>query len=745
MFWRKTIQKKIQTDVQNQSETVSGLVAIDTVHYDQLLFTDESRKYVCKEAGSGSTTQIIGQQRAVRAIETGLRLKGDGFNIFVSGSPGTGKRSIVKKLVTGFASTQPAPPDICYAINLKNEDNTEIIFLPAGTGPEFKKDCDHLIKVFNKMGRELFMESSFDVISEKIIYQLVESCAEVPQNVSINTIRNLEYILDEIKTVQQKYQKNEQVSSFLENVKTDFLRQAGLINRYCNSFTDRIKQLENVTSRYSINLQVNNCTSGAPVVFEDRPSVKNLCGYFKYKITNGSIYTDHTMIVAGSILRANGGYLVLEIEEIVGDSEAWDCLKKCIKHKMVSPDNGCDVVFPLALQSVKTAAIPVNFKVILTGDPVFFDTLEAIDDEFRELFKVKAEISDVLVRTTEVETGFKQLVDGICSGHNLRPCTEDAVKTLLNYSSRTANHREKISAKFSNLVDILAEADNIASKENETEITPVHIRETSYERCFRSRAAEEALLELIKENVVRIDTCGMAVGQVNGVSVIDMGDYTFGRPVRITARTFVGAGNIINIEREADMSGNIHSKGVLILSGYLGQIYAQDKPLALNASICFEQCYEEIDGDSASSAELYCILSNLSGVPLRQEIAVTGSIDQDGRIQAVGGINQKIEGFYNACMVKGLTGTQGILIPESNLRNLVLNDEIIEAVRNKSFHIYPVQTIEEGLSVLTGKDPGTSLGDGSFNRGTIHFLVNQKLRSYASVSACFEKTEEQFF
>jgi len=497
---------------------------------------------------------------------------------------------------------------------------------------------------------------------------------------------------------------------------------------------------ETLLQRYAVNLLVDNSEmKGAPVIVEKSPTYYNLNGFIEYRMQMGAFTTDYMMIRPGAVHRANGGYLVLEAEQILGDPLAWDTLKKILRFNEIKIENMGERYGFVPTEGLKPQPLAVEMKVVVIGNPYIFQMLYAYDEEFVKLFKVKADFDESLDRSGSMIRQYISFIARICRDELLRPCTPGAVGKLIDHASRAAGHKEKLSAQLMETADVLREANYWASIKGCKQIEDTHIKLAGEQKCYRCNIIEEKIQELIEENTIIIDTEGSIAGQVNGVSVIDMGDYLFGKPSRITAKTFIGPGNIINIEREAEMSGRIHSKGVLILSGFLGHTYAQDKPLAMSASICFEQHYEEIEGDSASSAELYCLLSSLSGVPLRQDLAVTGSVDQRGRIQPVGGINQKLEGFFRTCRIKGFSGTQGVLIPHSNMRHLMLNDEVVKAVSEKIFHIYPVKTIDEGLKILTNVEPGVMQSDGKFPEGTVHYLVNKKLRKYASVVASFER------
>ncbi len=657
----------------------------------------------------------IGQERAIKAIEFGLKIKSRGFNVFVSGLAGTGKDSAILQELNSIARSEPVPDDICYVYNFKNPQSPKVLYFPAGSGKKFRNG----------------------------IQELLGKTTEAYQMYHQKDYTQIPIVIDGLlRDLLQRFSTVEGLSDYLYELKEDFLKNIGKCS--AGVFPEKFSFLES-PEKYEINLLVDNSAMiGAPVVVEHNPSYSNLFGYIQYRVENSCVTADHLCLQPGSVHRARGGYLIIEVEEILGDLHAWNALKKLLRHGNTTIEYSPErtLMFPGII--LKPEPLSIDLKVILTGDPVFYQTLYNNDDEFVRIFKVKADFAEQLSKTDEIINGLVCFVARICNEENLRHCDRTAVARIIDYSSRLAEHKQRMSAQFEKIADLLREANYHACKNGSPYITGEHIISAYEALKYRCSTMEEKIYSLIEDSTLYLDTTGWEIGQVNGVSIVNNGDYVFGVPSRITARTFIGAGNIINIEREAEMSGKIHAKGVLILSGYLGQTYAQDKPLALSASICFEQHYEEIDGDSASSAELYCLMSSLSGLPLRQDIAVTGSVDQRGMIQPVGGINTKIEGFYKACQLKGLSGTQGMIIPKDNVKNLMLCDEILEAVRKNMFHIYVVSTIEQGLQILTGKDPGKISRDGSFQPDTIHFLVNQKLRDYASVVASYEKEKDQY-
>jgi len=441
---------------------------------------------------------------------------------------------------------------------------------------------------------------------------------------------------------------------------------------------------------------------GAPVIYEPNPTFTNLIGRIEYQNELGVLSTDHTKIKAGALHRANGGYLILQVKDVLANPAAWEALKRVLRNGEIRIENPTDHQGVAVITTLQPEPIPLQVKVILTGSLEYYQLLHEYDEDFPKLFKIRAEFDEELVRNEENEKAMAGFIAAQCQKNGLKPFAPSGVGQIIEYSSRLAEHQEKLSARFNEIVEIIFEAEAWASLAGAARVEADHVRTAIREKIYRSNLYEEKLGELLAQGVILLDTSGSKVGQVNGLAVLDTGDYSFGKPSRITANTYLGEEGIINIEREVRLSGRIHDKGVLILSGYLGERYARRIPLCLSASLCFEQNYDGVDGDSASSAELYALLSSLANVPLRQDLAVTGSVNQKGEIQPIGGINEKIEGFYYTCKARGLTGTQGVIMPVQNLPNLMLNEEVVEAVAAGRFHLYAISTIDQGLELLTG-------------------------------------------
>ena len=483
---------------------------------------------------------------------------------------------------------------------------------------------------------------------------------------------------------------------------------------------------------YRVNVFVDNSDSdGLPIIVETNPSYHNLFGVIEKKVFANGYVTDFTLIKAGSISRANGGYLVVYDRDVLANAGVWDALQRVIKTREVRIEEPAAFFGWAPPQGLRPEPIPTDTKVIMIGDPYRYRALATMDPDFRETFKVKADFDFQVERTEQNITAFACFISDYCTKHGLRHFAASGVARVIEHCARVVEDQKKLSTRFSDLVDLLVEAEYWAEKEDASLVSDKHVQRAIDEKTFRLNLIEERLQGLIDDGTILVDCQGAVVGQINGLAVYQVGDFSFGKPSRITAKTFMGRSGVVNIEREANLSGKSHDKGVLILGGYLGGKFAQDGPLSLSASICFEQSYDGVDGDSASSTELYAILSSLAEVPVKQNVAVTGSVNQHGEIQAIGGINQKIEGFYDICRLKGLTGDQGVLMPTSNLRNLMLRADVIEAVKDGKFHIYAVASIDEGIEVLTGVTAGTRDSAGRFPQDSINARVEKKLLHYA--------------
>lgn len=498
---------------------------------------------------------------------------------------------------------------------------------------------------------------------------------------------------------------------------------------------------DDVFTRYKVNCIVNNkdC-EGAPVVIENSPTYYNLFGRVEFRAQLGAMVTDHTMIKPGAIHRANGGFLIVQAYDLVTSFLSWEAMKRTLRSKEARIENLGEQFLAIPSTSLSPEPIPLDVKVILVGTSYVYHVLSTVDEEFRKLFKVRADFAVDMERTPETERRYAAFVCNRCRDFGLRPFDAGAVARVIEHGSRLVEDQNKLSTRFIDIADLLVEANFWADKDNgSATVTAAHVEQAIEAKVYRSSLVEERIQELIEDGTIMIDSAGEVVGQVNGISVYDLGDYRFGRPSRITARVSMGRGQVMNIEREIQMSGRIHSKGFLIVQGYLNGRYAQERPLALSASIGFEQVYDEVEGDSASAAELFALLSALAGQPLKQGLAVTGSVNQRGEIQPVGGVNEKIEGFYAVCKARGLTGDQGVIIPRANVRHLMLRREVIDAVAEGKFHVYAISSIDEGLELLTGLPAGEADSEGTYPEGTLNRVIFDRLDTLARKAMEFSR------
>jgi lon-related putative ATP-dependent protease len=538
-----------------------------------------------------------------------------------------------------------------------------------------------------------------------------------------------------VTDLKEKYKESPDVVAFIEDVQNDLLEN---LTQFVKAPEAPPVELpfpwmkELPFKRYEVNVIVDNSNlQGAPVVVELSPTYQNLFGRIEKEAQFGVLTTDFTMIRSGSLHKANGGYLVLRVEVLLQNALSWDSLKTALTSGQVTIEEPGERLGFITIKGLKPAPIPLNIKVILIGNPMLYQMLYVYDMDFIELFKVKADFDTSMERTEDNMRKYAAFICTFCRKENLIHFDASAVAKVVEYSSRLAEDQGKLSTRFAEIADIIREANFYATQEKAKYVTASHVKRAIEEKVYRSNLIQEKIKEMIQRNILLIDTEGEAVGQVNGLSVIGLGDFAFGQPSRVTASIGMGREGIIDLERESKLGGPIHTKGVMILSGYLADNYAKDKPLSLSARLVFEQSYDEVEGDSAASTELYSILSALSGFSIKQTFAVTGSVNQKGEVQAIGGVNEKIEGFFEVCKAKGLNGRQGVIIPESNVQNLMLKEEIVEAVKAGKFRIYPVKTIDEGIEVLTGVKAGTRRPDGTFEEKTVNYMVDKRLKEIA--------------
>jgi len=755
---------------------------------------------------------IIGQQRAVKALKLGLSMKAHGFNIYVSGAPGTGKQTAVTNYIEQQAMSEPAPCDWCYVNNFKDTYRPDKLSMPAGHASQFKKEMKGLVLDMYNALVKAFESDDYATKKEKIINSFEElqagilgkvgeeaekesftikqtqtSFITIPlknnKPVTEEELRAMpESELDEINRKQSKLQEdigaalreirkaekltNEQldklareiaayaIGSLIEELAEKYKAEPG-VTKYLVSLREDIMDnlpefmksqkmnaqgnAENpFVKRYEVNVLVDNSeTQGAPVVPERNPTYINLVGRVEKESYMGALVTDFTMIRKGALHSANGGYLILRADDLLRNYFAWDSLKRALKNKEIVIEDATEQMGYLTSRSLKPEAVPLNVKVFLTGSPYIYQMLYEYDPDFRELFKIKADFDSQMERTDENARDYGTFLQALCSREQLPRAGNTAMAKIIEYSSRLADDQAKLSTSFDKISDVIREAAFYAAEDGAAEIEGAHVMKAIEEKLYRSNLLQEKLNEMITSHQIYIDTDEEKTGQINGLSVLDIGDMSFGIPARITCSVSLGRSGVIAIEREAEMSGPIHTKGVLILSGYLSSKFMQDKPVSLSARLVFEQSYSGVEGDSASSTELYAILSALANLPIRQGIAVTGSVNQKGEVQPIGGVNEKIEGYFAICKRIGLNGKQGVMVPGANVRNMMLKEEIAGAVRDGHFNIWAVDSIDEGIEILTGVKAGSI-----WEEGTVYYMVDSMLKIYAERMRVFGGGEE---
>lgn len=602
--------------------------------------------------------------------------------------------------------------------------------LPKEKQKEIRKKSEELEEELNFLWKKL---SALDKEARDKIKHL-------DQEVALAAIGHL------LESLEEKYEAHPKIISYLASAKQDIVDNL-------DDFKAERKQpfplpgiempTEPLFNRYFVNVVVDHSeTKGAPVTIETNPTYYNLFGRIDYQLRLGSPVTDFSLIKGGSLHKANGGYIIIQALDLLLSYFSWETLKRSLKSKELCIENFGEQYRAIPSSVIKPEPIPLDVKVVIIGNPLIYYLLQQFDEDFGKLFKIRADFDVQMDRTSNTVKKYASFISGRCRDKNLRHFDRTAVARIIEYGSRISQNQEKLSTRFMEISDLISEANYWAGKNKHKHVNSEDVEKAIEKKKYRSNMIEEKIRELVKDDIIMIDIEGETTGQVNGISVIPLGDYLFGRASRITARVYMGRSGILDIEREVKLSGPIHSKGVLILNGYLHGQYGRDKPISMAASICFEQAYEEIEGDSASSAELYAIISSLSGIPLKQNIAVTGSVNQLGEVQPVGAINHKIEGFFDTCKVKKFTGDQGVVIPGRNIKHLMLRDDIVQAVKQGKFHIWAVSNIDQGIEILTGVKAGKRKADGTYPKGTVNFEVEQKLSDMAQKFKEFATTEE---
>ena len=781
-------------------------------------------------------TEVVGQDRAVEALDFGMSIDAEGYNVFALGPAGTGRRELVQHLLEKQADGDETPPDLCYVNNFDDEREPRALRLPAGRGCELKDDVDALIEELQTALPGTFESEEYrsrrEMIQEEVregqeaaLEDLQERAREegialirTPQGFVFTPLRDGEVVPpDEVESMPEKkreqvqekieryqeelqdilrkvpqhqrearqriedlneematlviddliedlrgaYQDLDDVLDFLDSIREDLIRNVDF-------FVQAAQQGQNARQqgppqmmqqqgqrgggqqtapdgafwrRYRVNLLVDNEeTEGAPVVYEDNPNYQNLVGQVEQIAQMGALVTDFNLIRPGALHKANGGYLIVEARQLLTQPYAWEGLKRALQNEEIQIESPGQALGLIRTLTLEPEAVPLDVKIVVVGERLLYYLLDAFDPDMDRLFKVMADFDDQIDRTGEHETAYADLIAHTVDTKDLHPFDRSAVARVFEHSLRMVSDTEKLSAEVDTIRDLVVEADHWAQEDGADTVTDEHVQRAIDAQIYRADRLRDRVQESIEREKIYIDTTGATVGQINGLSYLGVGGFSFGKPSRITARVRLGEGEIVDIEREAALGGAIHSKGVLILSGFLEGRFAQQYPLSLSARLVFEQSYGGIDGDSASSAELYALLSALAEVPLKQHLAVTGSVNQRGVVQPIGGVNEKIEGFFDVCEERGLTGDQGVLIPAANTDNLMLRPDVVAAVRAGDFHVYPVETVDQGIELLTDVEAGTRDEQGTFPAGTINAMVEARLREFADHRRQFAQT-----
>ena len=803
-------------------------MAITKLTSDQLYRKCDASKFDFNStADLEERLSALGQDRAIRAVELGVHIKSRGYNLFCLGPEGTGKTSLVQRVLEQEAKKRLTPDEWAYVYNFEEPYKPLAISFPAGTACDFAKDIDELIfelsttlpalvesdeykaalgiirqkykskkeEYVNVLQRkakgkrvsllhmqmglvvapmkdgEVLSPDAFDELPDdekQLIMDDLNAMQEEIENATqtlphweekqkreIDALREKfvkSAVKEPIDTLREKYRKLPQATKFLRAIQKNILEN---VDEYVpepkaptntneddplQALLSKVKQPEeDKFSKLKVNVIVKHKPdSGAPIVTLDHPTQGNLVGKVERIQQYGALLTDFTLIKGGALHRANGGFLLLDARKVLEQPFAWDSLKraiasKCIKIEAPSEETSFTTI------SLDPQPIPLNIKVVLTGDFEIYDLLCERDPDFRDFFKVEADFGIIMDRNDENEIEYAKLIGSLSKKKGLRSLNKQAVARVIEYASRLAGSSHKLTAHISSIGDLLREADYWARQSKSKQIGKNHIDQAIDEQIYRSDRIKTEMLEQIDKGTILMDVQGERVGQINGLVVYDFSSYSFGKPARITTQVRIGKGDFVDIEREIAMSGPIHTKGVLILKSLLSNRFAKHMPLSLSASIVFEQSYGGVDGDSASSTEYYCMLSAITGVPIKQNIAVTGSINQFGEIQPIGGVNEKIEGFFDVCKHGGLTGTQGVIIPRTNIESLMLRADILQAVDDGKFSIYAIDTVDDGIEILTGIKAGIPDAKGEYPKGTINRMVQDSLKQFYADYARYAK------
>lgn len=751
-------------------------------------------------------SEFVGQTRALDAVRFGITIRREGYNLYVLGPPGVGKRTIVQSFLEKKSADEPTPDDWCYVNNFDNPHQPRALRLPAGRGPKFVQDLGILFEdLHTAIPAALEMEEHRNRLQEveaevkERQSQAFQSLAEKSSERGIQLIRTpagfaLAPTRDGEVLSPEQYEKltdeqREKIQAAVDELQTELRALVEKIPQWRNEIRRKTKELNQQATRlvvgqslahirtwytdlpevlkfldaleasvilradefckqdeeaagplgpaaqrrsladaYSANLIVEHGqTRGAPVVYLEHPSYVNLVGRVEHETQMGTLVTDFTLIKPGALHQANGGYLVVEAVRLLQQPFAWESLKRALYSRHIKIESLGENLGLISTVSLEPEPIPLDVKVVLLGDRMLYYLLYQYDRDFAELFKVAADFEEQMDRSPDNCRLYARLVATLVRREQHRHFDRSAVARVLEHSARVAADSEKLTTHMRTVADLLREADYWAEQEGCPQVSLRHVQHTIEKQVYRAERLRQHVLEEIQRGTLLIDTAGVQVGQVNGLSVIDLGNFAFGRPSRITATARLGKGEVIDIEREVELGGAIHSKGVLILSSFLASRYAHRHPLSVSASLVFEQSYGMVEGDSASVAELCALLSALADVPIKQSLAVTGSVNQHGQVQPIGGVNEKIEGFFDVCRARGLTGEHGVLIPASNVKHLMLREDVVAAAADGKFHIWPIETVDQALHLLTGLPAGEPDAEGRFPEGTVNQRVADRL------------------
>lgn len=771
---------------------------------------------------------IVGQPRALEAVQFGVGIEQEGYNIFALGAVGAGRHSLVRHHFEEKAATAPTPPDWCYVHNFVQPDKPRVLRVPAGTGRQLRRDMERLVADLRKTLSTAFESEEYQTRQHQLEEELGEPQAtalarlqkaarksglallRMPEGVafvpmhddSVMTPEEIQKLAPEerqrlegeaaklqdelLKLFQQvprlqrqlreqTYNLNREVATYavaglLEDLAEKYNTLPSVItyldavkNEVIESVQDFLAEDEEPEEngadglpsigtlrelyslrRFRVNVLVDHSeTHGAPVIYEDHPTHPNLVGRLDYVAQMGVLLTDFNLLKPGALHRANGGYLLLDVRKLLTDPFAWETLKRALHAGKIEIESPGEQFGLFNTVTLEPEPIPLDVKVALVGEPLLYYLLCAYDPEFPQLFKVTADFADDMVRDANNQALYVKLIAGLVHKNKLHPFDRSAVARVIEQSARLAGAADKLSTNIQSLADLLREADYWASKRGQAIVSVADVQQALDAATYRADRLRERIQEETVRGTLLIDTTGAQVGQINGLSYLELGAFAFGRPSRITARIQMGKGEVINVEREVDLSGPIHSKGVLILTSFLGARYGLDKPLSLAASLVFEQSYGGVEGDSASAAELFALLSAIAEVPLTQALAVTGSVNQHGQIQAIGGVNEKIEGFFDLCKARELTGDQGVVIPSANLPHLMLRWDVVHAVSGGKFNIYAIDTVDEGIELLTGIPAGKRDEQGQYPEGSLNARVEKKLLDLAQKRRAFSEAAKQ--